>query len=233
MLPVKIDLNKEAKTYESPLIEEIEKEKLERINSKQEIMEPKFQDIRICPNKKIYDPKNIFKVSYVSGGYGHTAAITGIFKNKAQRFYLALEKGELFTWGLNVKGQLGVGDKISRYYPQMLLKDIMQKDLPVFKQVTCGYFNTFAIDGTCFILFSYFIVNLKKMERFILGVEETLGKKMFIYKYCDLNEFNKKGLFPRSSQEIRSSHKGPSIYRNMFSNEFNDIFCKYKKLIRK
>lgn len=80
MLPVKINLNKEAKTYESPLIEEMEKEKLEQMNSKQEIMEPKFQDIRIRPNKKNYDPKNIFKVSYVSGGYGHTAAITGILK---------------------------------------------------------------------------------------------------------------------------------------------------------
>lgn len=56
----------------------------------------------------------------------------------------------MFTWGLNVKGQLGVGDKISRYQPQMLLRDIMDRDLPKFKLVTCGYFNTFAVDGELF-----------------------------------------------------------------------------------
>ncbi len=75
-----------------------------------------------------------------------------IFRGLFYNFYFIfiLEKGELFTWGLNVKGQLGVGDKASRYYPQMLLRDIMDKDLPAFKSVTCGYFNTFAIDSDYF-----------------------------------------------------------------------------------
>ena len=62
-------------------------------------------------------------------------------------FLIFLEKGDIFTWGLNVKGQLGVGDKVSRYYPQMLLRDIMDKDLPAFTSIACGYFNTFAVDG--------------------------------------------------------------------------------------
>ena len=77
MLPVKINLNKGNKTFESPVMEQLEKDKTQQEN---EIRDSKFQDVKINPNKTIYDPKNSFKVKYVSGGYGHTAAITGKIK---------------------------------------------------------------------------------------------------------------------------------------------------------
>jgi len=68
----------------------------------------------------------------VAGGYGHTVAIT--------------EGGELYAWGFNLKGQLGIGDNKSKYYPTKLYRDILGNELPLFKNVACGYNNTFAID---------------------------------------------------------------------------------------
>jgi alpha-tubulin suppressor-like RCC1 family protein len=44
-----------------------------------------------------------------------------------------------------LKGQLGVGDKKSRYFPERIYKDILCNDLPKFKYISCGYYNTFAI----------------------------------------------------------------------------------------
>lgn len=60
-------------------------------------------------------------------------------------FYF-LESGEIFSWGFNIKGQLGLGDKKTRYYPQMLTRDILDHDLPNFQFVSCGFHNSFAID---------------------------------------------------------------------------------------
>ena len=42
-------------------------------------------------------------VQSVSAGFGHTACIT--------------ENGDLYTWGFNVYGQLGLGGKESKWYP--------------------------------------------------------------------------------------------------------------------
>ena len=72
LLPVKINLNKGTKSYESPIIAQMEIQK-----SEIEVHEAKFQDAKIDPNKKNYDPNDVFKVKLVSGGYGHTAAVTG------------------------------------------------------------------------------------------------------------------------------------------------------------
>ncbi len=72
LLPVKINLNKGEKSYESPIIAQIETQK-----SEIQVNEAKFQDAKIDPNKKNYDPNDFFKVTLVSGGYGHTAAVTG------------------------------------------------------------------------------------------------------------------------------------------------------------
>lgn len=122
--------------------------------------EAKYQEVKLTPNVKNYDPKNEFRVKHVAGGWGHTAVITGTFSIYFMGVIVVilLEKGEIFTWGFNVKGQLGVGDKESRLIPQMLLRDIMDKDIPPFKSVACGYFNTFAVDGMiCFFYFNYLI----------------------------------------------------------------------------
>ena len=42
----------------------------------------------------------------VSGGYGHTVALS--------------ELGDLYVCGFNIKGQLGVGDRKTRFTPEML-----------------------------------------------------------------------------------------------------------------
>eukprot|EP00825_Cyclidium_porcatum_P046805 TRINITY_DN745_c0_g1_i2.p1 TRINITY_DN745_c0_g1~~TRINITY_DN745_c0_g1_i2.p1 ORF type:complete len:1060 (+),score=235.51 TRINITY_DN745_c0_g1_i2:76-3255(+) len=72
------------------------------------------------------------KIVSASGGYGHTVVIS--------------DNGEIYVWGLNIKGQLGVGDSISRYLPVKLVKDNVENQLPVFKIAKCGYHTTFAID---------------------------------------------------------------------------------------
>ena len=78
------------------------------------------------------------KIVKVSAGFGHTAVIT--------------DTGDIYSWGLNLKGQLGLGDKKSRYFPEKLTKDILCNDLPKFNFLSCGYHNTFAIsvDGKLF-----------------------------------------------------------------------------------
>jgi alpha-tubulin suppressor-like RCC1 family protein len=56
------------------------------------------------------------------------------------------ESGELFTFGFNVMGQLGLGDAKTRYYPQRVSRDILGNAVPRFVDVQCGYNTTFAID---------------------------------------------------------------------------------------
>lgn len=57
-------------------------------------------------------------------------------------------EGELFTWGFNVNGQLGLGDKATRWEPYRVEKDIVGNLLPQITSVSCGYYTSFAID--CF-----------------------------------------------------------------------------------
>ncbi len=42
----------------------------------------------------------------IAAGYGHTLALT--------------KKGDLYTFGFNIKGQLGVGDRFTRFKPEKL-----------------------------------------------------------------------------------------------------------------
>jgi len=50
------------------------------------------------------------QIIHVSAGLGHTSAISS--------------EGELYTWGFNVTGQLGVGDKKTRWEPHKVTRDI-------------------------------------------------------------------------------------------------------------
>jgi alpha-tubulin suppressor-like RCC1 family protein len=72
------------------------------------------------------------KIVYCSAGLGHTVAIS--------------EEGELFVWGFNNCGQLGVGDQTSRWEPVRVEKDIMGNILPQIQKAVCGYYSTYAID---------------------------------------------------------------------------------------
>jgi alpha-tubulin suppressor-like RCC1 family protein len=42
----------------------------------------------------------------IAAGYGHTLALT--------------QQGDLYTFGFNIKGQLGVGDRMTRFKPEKL-----------------------------------------------------------------------------------------------------------------
>ena len=44
-----------------------------------------------------------------SAGFGHTAALTN--------------RGELYTWGFNIYGQAGLGDKKTHWYPEQVTHD--------------------------------------------------------------------------------------------------------------
>jgi len=68
----------------------------------------------------------------VAAGFGYTLALS--------------EDGVIFTWGLNCKAQLGVGDKKTRYKPSKLAHDQLSNPLPKFTKIACGYYTSFAID---------------------------------------------------------------------------------------
>lgn len=72
------------------------------------------------------------KIVYCSAGLGHTAAIS--------------DEGDLYVWGFNNCGQLGVGDKKSRWEPIRVEKDIMGNILPQIQKAVCSYYSTYAID---------------------------------------------------------------------------------------
>ena len=79
-MPTNINLNKTAIVSRPSLIEtvEVKEETTEKLLSDIDKMNPVYQDVKINPNKKNYDKNEHFRVKFVSGGYGHTAAITGI-----------------------------------------------------------------------------------------------------------------------------------------------------------
>jgi alpha-tubulin suppressor-like RCC1 family protein len=72
------------------------------------------------------------KVQTCSAGYGHTAALS--------------TEGELFMWGFNTYGQLGTGDKNTRWNPVRIERDIIGNNVPRLTKVECAYYSTYAID---------------------------------------------------------------------------------------
>lgn len=72
------------------------------------------------------------KIVYCSGGLGHTMAIS--------------DEGELFAWGFNNCGQLGLGDKKARWEPARVEKDIIGNFLPQIQKAVCSYYSSYAID---------------------------------------------------------------------------------------
>lgn len=49
-------------------------------------------------------------------------------------------------WGFNVYGQLGTGDKKTRWTPVRIERDIIGNNIPRLVKVKCSYYATFAID---------------------------------------------------------------------------------------
>lgn len=72
------------------------------------------------------------KVVACSAGFGHTACLT--------------ETGDLYTWGFNIYGQLGLGDKKTRWYPERVQLDNNSHYMYRQIKVKCSNYATFSID---------------------------------------------------------------------------------------
>ena len=69
----------------------------------------------------------------MAGGSGHSGAVTA--------------SGDLYMWGLNNYGQLGVGDQEPRFYPTPVLQDVVGVYLHDIKQLACSDYSSFVIDN--------------------------------------------------------------------------------------
>ncbi len=84
------------------------------------------------------------KVVEAKSGFGHTACLT--------------ESGVVWTWGTNIKGQLGLNDVSNdlkrdstikvKYTPVEVKKDVHNHELPRMVSLACGHSSTMAIDET-------------------------------------------------------------------------------------
>lgn len=94
----------------------------------------KQREVRIPQKIQIIEEesKREHRIMSCSAGFGHTAALT--------------ESGELYTWGFNIYGQLGLGDKKTRWYPERVCIDISNHNLARQIKVKCSNYATYSID---------------------------------------------------------------------------------------
>jgi len=94
----------------------------------------KQREVRTPQHIRVYEEesKQELKVQSCSAGFGHTACLT--------------ENGDLYTWGFNIYGQLGLGDKSTRWYPCRVKHDISQHNMQRQIKVKCSNYGTFSID---------------------------------------------------------------------------------------
>ena len=97
--------------------EDVMRKTKSQISIRQDQMEP------------IRDPARVIKCA---AGLGHTAALTDL--------------GDVFVWGFNIYGQLGLGDRKTRWFPTRVERDVIGNNLAKAAHVSCGYYSTFIID---------------------------------------------------------------------------------------
>ena len=77
---------------------------METENHEEGTHEAKYQEVKLTPNVKNYDPKDEFRVKHVAGGWGHTAVITGnfsiYFKFLKDFFFFLIRKRRNFHVGV-------------------------------------------------------------------------------------------------------------------------------------
>ena len=89
---------------------------------------------RACfvPQQVVFTAPHQITIVDIAGGSGHSGAVTA--------------SGDLYMWGLNNYGQLGVGDQKPRFYPTPVLQDVVGVYLHDIKQLSCSDYSSFVID---------------------------------------------------------------------------------------
>ena len=94
----------------------------------------KQREIRLPQKIPVVDEetKQEYRIVSCAAGFGHTAALT--------------ENGDLYAWGFNIYGQLGLGDKKTRWYPEKVQQQASGHNLSRQVKVKCSNYATFSID---------------------------------------------------------------------------------------
>lgn len=113
------------------------------------------------------------RACYVSAGYAHTAVVT--------------EEGRILTFGLNIYGQLGIGNTKTVFEPRMLEKDDYGNDLKKIVKSGCNTSGTFMIseDGD---LYSCGSTNIGHGDHGMVKLPKKLqDKRQYSEVFCNDN----------------------------------------------
>ncbi|CAI2374842.1 unnamed protein product [Moneuplotes crassus] len=171
------------------------------------------------------------KIIYCSAGLGHTLAIS--------------DKNELFVWGFNNCGQLGLGDQITRWSPEKMTQDSKGNRIPPFKKAVCSYYSTYAITerGKLYSWGKGYLGHEGKSTEFLPRRVETL-KRNFTDVFCNKDMFSVyspikvTSIFPNCGP----AHGGTVIsivgtglvdsdklkVRFTFGNVYKEMFCSFE-----
>lgn len=76
------------------------------------------------------------QIASIYCGYNHSAALLGFFTLFFYLFHSSKDSGELYIWGINGYGQLGLGDRENRNSPQQVGFFFGKKIVSVFCDVS-------------------------------------------------------------------------------------------------
>jgi alpha-tubulin suppressor-like RCC1 family protein len=142
--------------------------------SEETLREKPNSQVMVGGDNQINHNSEEVRVKSCSAGYGHTAALS--------------EQGELFMWGFNVYGQLGTGDKKTRWFPYKIDRDIIGTALPRMKKIACSSNSTFGIDelGNPYSWGKGFIGHKgKSIEELPRRIEQGTENRYFTNVYCN------------------------------------------------
>ncbi|OMJ84574.1 hypothetical protein SteCoe_14244 [Stentor coeruleus] len=88
---------------------------------------------RVCRRPKMIEFSSDVRISEISAGAAHAVALT--------------EKGQIWAWGMNNYGQLGIGNKTSIWIPELVEIDSLGNQLQTIVKVTCSAYSSFCISS--------------------------------------------------------------------------------------